>query len=602
MSVLSRKIKTARQLFERHGWRGVSKRLRHVIRERRASRNYQKWIKLYDTITAEDRAAIRQKISELKYQPLISVLMPVYDIEEKWLRRAVESVRRQLYENWEFCIADDQSPSPHVAEILREYAARDSRIKVVFRRSNGHISAASNSALQIAGGEYAALLDHDDELAEHALFLVAREINLHPEVDLIYSDEDKIDENNCRYAPNFKPDYSPELFYSLNLFTHLSVYRTEILKRINGFRLGCEGSQDYDLALRFTEEISEKHIRHIPHILYHWRAIGGSVALAPEEKTYAHDRAREVLTEHFARKHINATVSRGFSQYHRVSYKLPEKLPAVSLISIVSKAGENTFSFLEKLFAKTNYENFEFYLGVNSKEQELENSQFNPRLKLEFSEASEHNRAAKYNQIAKKAGGEIMLFLDAAFDPQNPDWLRELVHLALQKEIGVVGAKILDPDETVRNGGVVLGANNLLDFAHRDLPKASAGNLARAQVINNFSAVSGVLATRREAFEAVSGFDAENFSAGLFDVDFCLRLGEKSLRVAFTPYAELVQLSDSATEKILRAENAEEISFFKRKWKHLIENDPFYNPNFSLRDAAFSIAIPERIEKPWKKN
>jgi O-antigen biosynthesis protein len=595
-------LQKARQLLSRNGWRKAKQRLQYIYRRWREEKLFQKWVKTADTLTRQDREIIRRKINNLKHKPLISILTPVYNVEEKWLRCAVESVRRQLYENWELCLADDNSSSPHVAKILREYAAKDSRIKVVFRDSSGHISAASNSALELAAGEYAALLDHDDELAEHALYLVASEINLHPEADLIYSDEDKIDEKGRRYASNFKPDYSPDLLYSLNLFTHLSVYRTKILKQINGFRLGTEGSQDYDLALRFTEEISENRIRHIPHILYHWRAISGSAALAPEEKTYAHDRAREVLQEHFARKNIKATVSESFFQYHRVSYELPEKLPKVSLISVLDKAGESVFSALENILAKTDYENFEFYFGMTSAAKAFKNLQSRPKLRLEFFNESENNTAANYNKIANTADGEILVFLDGALVAQNPDWLREIVSLALQPKIGAVGAKILNRDETIRNGGVVLGINNLLGFAHRDLPKETDGNLARAQVVNNFSAVSGVVATRREVFENAGGFDAESFAKGLFDVDFCLRLREKNLRAVFTPFAELIQLTDSSTEKAVQNKRAEEIEIFRRKWKHLIENDPFYNVNFSLKDAAFSIAVPPRIENPWKND
>jgi O-antigen biosynthesis protein len=531
--------------------------------ERAAPRLYRKWIRRFDTLNDSDREKIRRRIAQLNYKPLISVILPVYNVEEKWLRSCVESVARQLYENWELCVADDCSTAPHIRRVLEEYARKDERIKIVFRETNGHISAASNSALEIATGEFAALLDHDDELAEHAIYAVVEELNRFPETDLIYSDEDMIDETGARYNPNFKPDFSRDLFYSLNLFTHLSVYRTRILREIGGFRIGAEGSQDYDLALRFTEKISENRIRHIPQILYHWRAIEGSVALASGEKSYAHERAREALRRHFERLNVKAKVTRGFYEFHRVEYDVPENI-------FISLIGGGALKIEE-----SDFKNYEII-------------------------AVENLSAKSFNAAAQKAKGDVLIFFDGDFEAQTDDFLRELAGFALQKEIGAVGAKILNSDESVRGGGIVLGAEGLFAFAHRGLPKNRAGNLQRAQVINNFFAVSGAFAVRRELFEELGGFDAENFPNGLFDVDFCLRCGARGLRVVFTPYAELVQTADSTTEKFLRQKDSIEVSNFKEKWKREIAADKFYNPNLSLKDAEFRLAFPPRVKKPWR--
>jgi Glycosyltransferases, probably involved in cell wall biogenesis len=539
-------------------WRKIRARLD----ERAAPRLYRRWIRKFDTLTDNDREKIRRRIEKFRLKPLISVILPVYNVEEKWLRACLDSVLRQLYENWQLCIADDFSSAPHVRRVLEEYARKDRRIKCVFRSSNGHISAASNSALALAEGEFAAMLDHDDELAEHAFYAFVEEINHFPEADLIYSDEDMIDETGARYNPNFKPDFSRDLFYSLNLFTHLTVYRTEILRRIGGFREGKEGSQDYDLALRFTEEIPENHIRHIPQILYHWRAISGSVALASSEKSYAHERAREALREHFARLNVKANVSRGFYEFHRVTYELPENV-SVSLITGGKQKTENS---------------------------KLKN----------FETIHVENRSAEgFNAAVRQARGDVLIFLDGDFQMLNDGAFLELASFAQQEKIGAVGAKILNEDETVRNGGIILGANDLIGFAHQGLPKDRAGNLQRAQVVNNYSAVSGAFAVRRELFKKLGGFDAKNFSHGLFDVDFCLRLGAEGFRTVFTPYAELLQKTPSSTEKILRLKNSAEVSNFKKKWKHEIESDRFYNPNLSLKDARFRLAFPPRVKKTF---
>jgi glycosyltransferase involved in cell wall biosynthesis len=560
---LQRKIKNAVRTWRSRGSQGLINLLEAKFRALKENRKYQKWVREFDALTDEDRRKIRRRIEDFSHKPLISVILPVYNIEEKWLRLCVESVRKQLYANWQLCIADDSSPSPRVREILEEYAARDERIKVVFREKNGHISAASNSALELASGEFSVLLDHDDELAEHALYFVAEELNRFPETAMIYSDEDLIDSRNRRHEPKFKPDWSQDFIYSLNLITHLSAYRTEILRQIGGFRIGAEGSQDYDLALRFTERISANQIRHIPKILYHWRAIEGSVALSGDEKPYAHERARDAIRAHLERAGKKAKVSRTFHNLHRVSYDLPDDLPRASLIT--TRDANN----LQRISSKTDYGNLELLSETISGE----------------------SIAADFNQLTKKSSGEILVFLDGDFEPQNFGWLRELAGFAMQKEIGAVGAKIFGPDEKIRHAGIVLGVNNLIGFAHRGLPKDEAGYFQRAQIINNFSAVSGVVAMRREVFELLEGFDAENFPNGLFDVDFCLRLRrEKNLRVAFTPYVELLQTSDSSTESVLNRKETLETENFRTRWKDLIENDPFYNPNLSRENERFEIS------------
>jgi len=578
--IIGRKLGKALQIKNEKGWRGVKSHLEYRRTLRREAARYQEWIAL-NRITKEERAEMRRAIEKFDQQPLISVILPVYNVEEKWLRACLESVFRQIYENWELCIADDKSPGAHIRKVLEEFAARDERVKVVFRQENGHISAASNSALELASGELCALLDHDDELAEDALFYVAKELNDFPETAFIYSDEDMIDERGTRYAPHFKPDFSRDLFYSLNLITHLSVYKTEILRKIEGFREGLEGSQDYDLALRFIEQTDEKQIRHIPRVLYHWRAIQGSVALSSEEKPYAHERARAALRDHFARTGKHAKVERGVHQLHRVRYQLPANLPRVSLIlSADSDFGiaENVVEFLDK----TDYENLETFLICREKPRKLPEN-----VKIIHRETESH--AEILNQAVSQSTGEVLCFAGANLFPLAKDWLEELTSFALQKEIGAVGSKVLDESENVKNAGTIVGFDGLVGAAHGGLPREADGNLYRAQVINNFSALSiDCLAVRREIFDEIGGFDTENLPNALFDADFCLRLGEQNLRVVFTPYAELKECkkSDSTFNP-----TAQEIEFFKRKWQKIIARDPFYNPNLSLAGETFRISL-----------
>lgn len=581
MNALLRKAGRALEIIHKYGWRIIKPHLKKLVHKFSEHRKYQKYIRDFEYLTAEEHCQISSSIENFSHQPLISIVMPVYNVEEKWLRLCIESVIKQIYPRWEFCIADDASPSPRVREILEEYAAKDERFKIIFRETNGHISAASNSALQLASGEFTVLLDHDDELRETALYHVAKEINERPETEMIYSDEDVIDARGRRSAPKFKPDWSPDFFYSLNLITHLSAYKTEILRKIGGFRLGTEGSQDYDLALRVTEEISAENIRHIPRVLYHWRAIQGSVALNAGEKPYAHNRAKQAIQEHFEREKIKAKVTDGYLYLHRAVYEIPEN----TFVSIVLFA-ENS-ARIEKILAENNDEKIEIIaIGKAVKKT----------LPVKFVKARK-TIAESLNRAAAEAKGDVLIFLDADVKPLNKNWLKELASLALQKEIGAVGGKILNADATIRNAGIILGARGAIGFAHRGYPADALGNFLRLALINNFSAVAGAFAARRELFEKLCGFDSEKFPNGLFEIDFCLRLlREQDLRNVFTPYAEFLQTTESPTEKVLRMKSAE-VSRFKEKWKGVLEKDPFYNPNFSLDDETFSIQIQPRISK-----
>ena len=587
---IKKKIQTAFKIWNTHGLRGVSNRIESLYRDAREKKNYQKWIER-EKLTAAERLIIRQEIENLRIKPLVSVVMPVYNVDEKWLRLCIESVLIQLYENWELCIADDCSPSPHIRKVLEEYAARDKRIKVVFRASNGHISAASNSALELASGEFAALLDHDDELAEDALYRVAKEINDFPQTAFIYSDEDLIDENNRRYSPKFKPNFSRDLFYSLNLITHLSVYRTKLLREIGGFRLGFEGSQDYDLALRVIEKISENQIRHIPRILYHWRAIAGSVALASEEKPYAHERARQAIRAHLERTGKKAFVTQGFGSFHRIRYDLPVNPPKTILIISVGEDCARAQQTIADFAENTNYRNFEIFLiGTEKLKRAAANQSFAVKTRILVNE--NQSVAERFNFAAAQTDAEILCFVSADLRPNSADWLAELAGFAIQTEIGAVGAKILSARETILGSGLIIGTNETVSVAHYGFPGSEPGNLARAQVINNFSGVSiSCLTTRRDLFLENGGFDAINFPERFFDADFCLRLREKNYRIVFTPHVELTQ---TAVKKVSRkrkkaAEN--ENSIFREKWKKTIVNDPFYNPNLSRADGRFLIGL-----------
>jgi glycosyltransferase involved in cell wall biosynthesis len=365
------------------------------------------------------------------------------------------------------------------------------------------------------------------------------------------------------------------------------------LRKVGGFRIGFEGSQDYDLALRVIEQIPENHIRHIPRILYHWRAIPGSVALGAQEKSYAHERARQAIRSHFERVGVRAEVTSGYKHLHRIIYPLPEKKIPISLILLFDDGKEKQLrQTIENLLQETSHASIEF---IVASPRPLKSVFDDLRVKVLI----ENNaKLAKLcNTAASAANGEILVFLQNGLRVNNPDWLREMASHAWRDEVGAVGAKILFPNGTIRSGGIILGINGLLGNAHRYLNREATGHLIRAQLIQNFSAVSGAcLAVQKKKFFEVNGFDEKNFSSNLFSVDFCLRLLAKGYRIIWTPFAEIVQIHDSITENTL-SETSSEIAYFKKKWKNIIINDPFYNINLTFISEDFTVAIPPRIER-----
>lgn len=578
-----RKIGKFNRIRREQGLPGLRLHARYFAHRFSERRKYQKWIEAH-RLTDEQRAEIITKIETFEREPLISIVMPVYNVPEKWLRPCIESVIAQLYPNWELCIADDASPAGHIRRVLDEYAARDERIKVVYRPENGHISAASNSALELATGEFTALLDHDDELTEDALYRVAAEINEHPEASMLYSDEDKIDGAGRRSEPKFKPDWSRDLFYSLNLITHLSVYRTDILRSVGGFRVGYEGSQDHDLALRFIEQIPDTAIRHIPRILYHWRAIPGSVALSGEAKPYAYEKAREAIRSHFERTGVKAEVEAAADNLHCVRYALPDPPPKASLIVLVDDS--NAIGGAIGLFCDTIYPNFELLL-VCPENIDYENPDENIRV-IKTNEASE---AARYNLAVLHAEGDILCFVDHSLTTLTVEWLDVMAAFALQEGIGAVGAKIVEWDLSILQSGLIIGTADVTAPAHCGIPRHEAGYFFRNGLTGNFSAVSiAALVTRRALFMEMQGFDAETFPDLLYDADYCLRLWRDGRRVVFTPYAEFMRTSLGQLN-FEKSAGAEEIAAFTQKWKEAVENDPFYNPNLSRKNGNFEIDI-----------
>ena len=514
---------------------------------------YHDWLKQFHHLTPARRDELRVQTESLPRRPLISVLLPVYNPDLRLLEEAIASVRGQVYENWELCIADDASTNEQVRPFLERRAEGEKRIRICFREANGHISACSNSALALAQGEWCALLDQDDLLAEEALAEVACEINRQPDVGIIYSDEDFIDSLGERSNPFFKPDWNPELFLGQNYLNHLGVYRTALLRAIGGFREGFEGSQDYDLALRCVARLRPEQIRHIPRLLYHWRMVEGSLADKPDAKSYARHAARRALNSYLHERAIAARAEPcpENAESHRVIYATPDPFPRVAVIT-------------------------------NAPERD-----WLPDFVIRADPG-----ASAANAAAKNATAEVLLFLSGEIVSAEEGWLEEIVSQVVRPKVGAVGARLWSRQGKLEDGGLILGIGGIAGPGFRGLPRGHPGYFNRAWVQQNLSAVSAAcLGVRREIFLRLGGFDEENLPQHFYDIDFCLRLWEENLEVVWTPYSNLIFGGSGRREE---SDSPDEAAYLKKRWARRLEADPFYNPNLSLNPPGFTLAIPPR--------
>jgi glycosyltransferase involved in cell wall biosynthesis len=600
--------------------KGLLSRSWKAVRDRLLPRKKKKvgfagWVEKYDTLSKRDRKAIRRHLASLGYHPKISVVMPAYQSNEQWFREAIDSVRAQLYQNWELCVADDASPSNGVEKILKRYAAKDSRIKWTRRAENGHISAATNSALRLAEGEFVALMDHDDILPEHALYEVVVELNEHPDADLIYSDEDKIDERRRRFGPYFKTDWNPERFLGQNIFSHLGVYRRSIIEKVGGMREGMEGSQDYDLALRASRETVRSRIRHIPAILYHWRRpTEENTSFSQRQLEKCVDAARRAKIDHLRALGEDATVEPApeLENYcDRIRRKVPEPAPLVSLIVPTKNAAHLLRPCLDGLLHRTDYANFEIIvIDHESDEQEtialLQEAARDPRVRV-MPYQGEFNYSDMNNKAVALARGELIGLVNNDIDVIAPDWLTEMVSLAIRPENGAVGAKLLYPDGRVQHAGVIVGLGGGAGHIFATAQGNEPGYFGCLQLTSNFTAVTGAcLVVRKSLFQEVGGLNAVDLKVAFNDVDLCLKIAARGYLNVWTPHALLYHHESPSRgldheDPVKNARSQREVAYVRSQWGQVLDNDPFFNPNFSVFSRYCELAAPPRRIRPWIK-
>jgi len=580
------------------------------LRVNYASPSYASFVHNHDTLRESDKALIQAHVVDFARKPLISVILsPSSATARDWVR-AIDSVRNQLYPYWELWIPADDSLSTGTRLVLERYQQLDARIRLIVSDKKADLCSARNSALASAAGDYIALMDDGDELAEQALYHVALEINLHPDADLIYSDEDKVDESGKRYGPYFKCDWNPDLFYSSNYISHVSVYKKNIIIRSGGFRAGYGGNQYYDTALRVTRQIPGSHIRHIPFILCHRAVAEDSRTMAAQMMDESTEAGVRALQDCF-KDEPGVIVHKGpLPDTYRVQYPLPVNPPLVSMLIPTRDSYEVLHKCVESILSKTDYHNWEIII-LNNQTRELRALQYlgdiaqDPRIRVLNYDRS-FNYSAIMNFGARAARGEILVLLNNDVEVMHGEWLAEMVSHAIRPEIGAVGAKLLFSDGYVQHAGVVVGLGGLAGHVHRLFPGNHQGYAGRAVLQQNFSAVTAAcLAVRRQLFEKVGGLNERKLPVAYNDVDLCLRIKDAGFRNVWTPYAKLYHHEsysrgdDHVTAEKRSRFNAEK-KYMLRRWKTDKEPDPYYSPNLTIDKEDLSIAHYPRVAKPWK--
>ncbi len=556
--------------------------------------DYQKYIE-ETTLTSKDFKRIKAEINTFEYKPLVSIIVPVYNVDEVWLRKAINSVLDQLYDKWELILADDASTNPSVREVLQEYAQLDSRIHINFRSQNGGIVKASQTALKMAKGAYVGLLDNDDELAKDALYEVVKALQT-SRYDLVYSDEDKLEMDGTRNEPHFKPDFNQDLLFCNNYICHFSVFRRKILEEIGGFRDGTEGAQDYDLILRFTEK--KRNIKHIGKILYHWRKVPGSTAATVHAKPYVFENAKKALRDTIKKRGIKGEVEDGI---WKGSYRVKRSIEGQPMVSIVIPFRDKVEVLkvaIDSIFAKTTYDNYEIIL-VNNGSEMLETRLYLrevvncPRVRLLHYNAP-FNFAAINNFAVEKAKGEYIILLNNDTEVIAPDWIEAMLEHCQRAEVGCVGAKLLYPNTHIQHAGVIIGVGGAANHTFARMTSDQNGYMGYINATRNYSAVTAAcMMVKKSVYEEMDGLDEENLAISFNDVDFCLRLHEKNYLVVYTPYA-LLYHHESYSRGY--AVNFNEEYYLRRRHAGIFQNgDPYYNRNLTKERLDFSLKVLDNV-------
>ncbi len=567
--------------------------------------SFQRWLTLHGELSQQDVLEIQRQMLTWDYKPTISILMPVYRPDLKYLELAIESVYNQLYTHWQLNICDDGSKDPQLSKYLREVAKKDARITITTRDTNGGIANATNDALTAATGEFVALMDQDDELAPEALYWITNELQSDPQLVLLYSDEDKMDEAGNRYDPYFKPDFNSWLLLGQNYCNHLTVVKRSALNLIDGFRSEFTGSQDWDMLLRLTDNVKPDRIRHIPWILYHWRALSSSTAKTIASKPYAIDVGLKAVTEALARRGIDATPIRiGNTGYVRPTFELRNHGSVSILIPTRDNVGLLR-TCIESL-AKTEYPDYQIIV-IDNQSIEPDTLEYLCSLERQGIRVLRYNLpfnyAAMHNWAVPQLDSKFICLMNNDIEVISPDWLTQMVQLANTESTGAVGAQLLFTDNTIQHAGVHLGTGGVAGHPFKHTPHDAGGYFGRTFLLQEYSAVTAAcMVVRKEVWDLAGGMD-EKLRVAYNDVDFCLKLKTLGFANVYSPSSKLFHHESKSRGSDFNSarfrEFASENAYMKWKWHHLLSNDPFTNPNLDSRHERVVVAPESRVQLPW---
>lgn len=602
-------MQSAVDFLMENGLKAFMIKFRHKLQGIDSDYDYPEWVSL--TKTTEEELA-KQRETVFDYSPRLSIVIPAFRTPERFLAAMLDSLLAQTYTNWEVCVADGSPKGEGVERVLKRYAIKDERIRYVILGENKGIAGNTNAAIEMATGDFVVLADHDDTLAPDALFECVKAINKDPEIDVVYTDEDKLDiDGGELFEPHFKPDFSPDLLTSVNYICHLFVVNHELLLEVGGFRQEFDGAQDYDFILRCTEKA--RKICHIPKALYHWRCHQDSTSSNPESKLYAFEAGARAVKAHYDRLNIPVrSVEKGidYGIYH-TTFEIPGD-PLVSVIIPNKDHSADLDLSMRSLIERSTYQNLEFII-VENNSTDPETFAYYEKIQKEFEFVHvvtwerEFNYSAINNFGVSFAKGEYLLFLNNDTELINPDSIKEMLGYSQREDVGITGVRLLYSDDTIQHAGVVVGFGGIAGHTFIGLHKAESSYFNQAMCARNYSAVTAAcMMSKRSLFDKVGGF-SEDLAVAFNDIDYCMKIRSLNKLVVYAPYALFYHYEsksrglEDTPEKVERFNR--EIRKFSEKWPDILrDGDPYYNPNLTLRKSNFALRDlkKEKIGEPYQ--
>ena len=596
-------IKKGYRYLQRHGVKQFLIRL--IERFQSQDIDYETWFALNK---ATEQELERQRGAVFAKPVKISIVVPLYRTPERFLREMIESVCAQTYGNWELCLADasplaeakkgkpaDGGEKTALTDVIHGYLQKDSRIRYERLKSNDGISGNTNEAMKMATGDFIGLLDHDDLLEPDALYEVMAQIDADARVDVVYTDEDKINRKGTKHLiPNMKPDFNLDLLRSNNYICHFLVVRRSLIEKTGGFRKEFDGAQDYDFIFRCTEEA--RKTAHVHRVLYHWRTHSGSTSDNPDSKLYAFEAGKRALEAHLARNGVQARVEETDDLgYYRVRYAMTGH-PMVSVIIPNKDEKESLQKCLQSVWEKTEYDNYEILIVENNSTKQ-ETFDYYKEIDgtrgvrvLYWKDA--FNYSAINNFAAREAKGEYLLLLNNDTEVITKGWMKELLSNCMRSEVGMVGAKLYFPDNTIQHAGVIIGLGGLADHAFVNMSRKRAGYMHRASIQMNMSGVTAACAmVKRSVYEELGGLE-EKLSVAFNDVDLCLKIVTAGYLIVYDPFVELYHYESRSrgVDDEKKERHKKEVQYAQEKWKDFLKaGDPCYNRNLTLSKHNFSL-------------